>query len=411
MPENPRLNVRPLTDADMDRLLEIDNIAFLEGPLSPEMLAWQRRFLETDRSIGLFDRDGQVGGASIFTLRLTVPEGRQVPMAGVTWVSVLPTHRRQGGLTAMMRHQLHTLHETGAEPVAGLMASQAPIYGRFGYGPATAALSLRVPRHANALSLPPGTEDVSLRLVDPSSTALYRTELYERQVLARPGMIAKPAWWYDFDVADTPEMRAGRSAMRCVLAERHGTPVGFALYRTAADPVRRTHVSLMQAEDVAAYAAIWQMLLNIDLATETLTPHMGVPLDDPLLLLLKDTRAAKPVLSDKLHVRLVDLDRALAARTFTTPIDVVFEVTDEFCPWNAGRWRLAGDENGATCERTEAAADLSVGVRELGAAYLGGTTLRSLHASALVTEHTKGALRAASTAFATDIEPWLPLGI
>jgi predicted acetyltransferase len=405
------LSVRPLTEADMDRFLEIDSIAFLEGPPSPDMVAWQRRFLETDRCIGLFDRDEQVGGASIFTMELTVPDARQVPMAGVTWVSVLPTHRRRGGLRTMMRHQLHTLHETGAEPVAGLMASQPPIYGRFGYGLATKAVSVSIPRHANALRLPPGTEEVSLRLVDPSSITVYRMDLYERQVLARPGILAKPAWWYGFDVADTEEMRGGRSALRCVLAERHGVPAGFAFYRTATATSPQVHVIQIQAEDIAAYAALWQMLLSIDLVEETRTWRLGLPLDDPLLLLLEDVRAATPVQSDKLYIRLVDVDRALSVRTYSAPIDLVLEVSDTFCPWNAGRWRLSGDATGATCVRTGAPADLSIDVRELGSAYLGGTTLRALQSAALVTEHTKGAVLAASRAFASDVQPWLSLGI
>lgn len=405
-----QLTVRPLAEADMDRFIEIDNIAFLGGPESEEMIAWQHRFLETDRSIGLFDRDEQVGGASIFSLGLTVPEARQVPMAGVTWVSVLPTHRRRGGLTAMMRHQLHTLHETGAEPVAGLMASQPSIYGRFGYGLATRALELTIPRQANALRLPPGTDEISLRLVDPSSITVVNLELYERNLLTRPGTLAKPSWWYGFDVADFDDLRRGRSVLRCVLAEREGAPVGFALYRTGGG-VSQVHLRQLQAADAAAYAKLWQFLLNIDLVDETQTSVLGLPADDPLLHLLEDARAAKPTVYDKLHVRLVDLDRALAARTYSTPIDVVLEVTDTFCPWNAGRWRLTGDEKGATCVRADAPADLSVGVRELGAAYLGGTTLRSLASAGLVAEHTKGAIRSASQAFATDIEPWLSLGI
>ena len=408
-PQAP-LHVRPLIPADMDRFLELDNIAFLEGPVSPEMAAWQLRFLEIDRSIGLFDQGEQVGGASIFTLQLTVPEARQVPMAAVTWVSVLPTHRRRGGLRAMMRHQLDTLHETGAEPVAGLCASQAPIYGRFGYGVASSAVTLSVPRQANALRLPPGTEEVSLRLVEPSSITAYRGELYERQLLKRPGMLVKPEWWFGFDVADTSEQRDGHSRLRCVLAERGGAPVGFAFYRTDAANCQ-TRVSQIQADDIAAYASLWQLLLNIDLVQDTQTVYMGLPLDDPLLLMLEDVRSAKPTIHDKLHVRLVDLDRALAARTYSTPIDVVFEVTDAFCPWNAGRRRLSGDTTGAACARTNAPADLSIDVRELGAAYLGGTTLRALQSAALVAEHTKGAVRAASVAFASDVQPWLPVGI
>jgi predicted acetyltransferase len=113
---------------------------------------------------------------------------------------------------------------------------------------------------------------------------------------------------------------------------------------------------------------------------------------------------------DGLYLRLVDVDRALAARTYAAPIDVVFEVVDGFCPWNAGRWRLAGDEKGATCVRTDSAADLTVDVRELGSVYLGGPTLRALQTAGQVVEHTVGAVAAASRAFASDLRPWLSTG-
>ena len=394
----------------MLRLTELDNIAFLEGPASPEMVEWQLRFLEPERSIGVFDGDTQVGGASIFTMRLTVPEARQVPLAGVTWVSVLPTHRRRGGLRKLMRHQLHTLHETGAEPVAGLQASQAPIYGRFGYGPAAGSVLLTVPRHANALRLPEGVDEVSLRLVEPASVIDACREIYGRQVLRRPGMLGKPDWWYEFDVADLDEMREGNSKLRCVLAERGGAPVGYAFYRTkAAGPNSKVYVDQAYGDDPAAYAALWQLLLNVDLAHETVT-H-GLPVDDPLLSMLQDPRSSTPVVKDGLYIRLVDVDRALAARSYSAPIDVVFDVVDEFCPWNAGRWRLVGDEKGATCARTDSAADLRIGVRELGSIYLGGVTLRALESAGRVVEHTSGAVRAVSRAFASDIQPWLSLSI
>ena len=412
MPAN-ELSVRPLTEADMDRFLEVDNIAFLEGPSAPEMAAWQRRFLETDRSIGVFDGRTQVGGASIFTMRLTVPEGRQVPMAGVTWVSMLPTHRRRGGLKKMMRHQLDTLHETGAEPVAGLTASHPAIYGRYGYGCATFAASLTIPRERNGLRLPPGTDDVTLRLVDPKSAIEICKEKYSRHVLLRPGMLEKPDWWYEYDASDLPEMRGDQSSLRLVLAERDGVPVGYATYRTkATGPGYEGEVIVrgVYADDPAAYAALWRMLLNVDLA-KAIVVDPAIPIDDPLLQMLESLRYANPTIRDRLHIRLVDVSRALAARTYTAPIDVVFEVVDEFCPWNAGRWRLVGDEKGASCERTDSAADLTVDVRELGAIYLGGVTLRALAAAGQVGEHTTGAVPAVSRAFASDVQPWLPLGI
>lgn len=405
------LTVRPLTSADMPRLLEIDNIAFLEGPVSPEGMEWQLRFLEQERTIGAFDDATQVGGAAIFTLQLTVPEARQVPMAGVSWVSMLPTHRRRGGLRAMMRHQLHTLHETGAEPVAGLQASQAEIYGRFGYGIATRAYRLNVPRHANALRLPEGVDDVRVSLVDPKSSIDACKEVFNKYVPTRPGMLVKPDWWYEFDVADLAEMRGEMSVNRLLLAERDGAPVGYASYRTKASAghIGEAVVKAVYADDAAAHAALYRVLLNIDLATTIAIE--SCPTDDPLLSMLEDPRSAKPALRDELYVRLVDLDRALALRTYAAPVDVVFDVVDEFCPWNAGRWRLSGDENGAVCARTEDPAALTIGARELGSIYLGGVTLRALASAGRVIEHTPGAVRAVSRAFASDVAPYLPLGI
>lgn len=402
------LLVRPLTEAELPRLAEIDTTAFLETPNMRALIEWQQRFLETERTIGLFDGELQVGGASLFTMRLTVPEAKQVPMAGVTWVGVLPTHRRRGGLKKMMRHQLDTLHETGAEPVAGLTASQAEIYGRFGYALATDHVVLTVPRHANALRLPAGTDEVTLRLVDLKSALPIFKEKYDRQILFRPGTLEMTGWRQQLLADDPAEMRQGGSKLYSVLAERDGVSVGCALYRTRATaPQRQVDVQDVYADDPAAYAALWQMLLNIDLSMETFAM---VAVDDPLLFMLEDRRSAKPSLADNLYVRLVDVDRALEARTYAEPIDAVFEVVDEICPWNAGRWRLSGDVKGATCVRTDSPADLTVGIRELASIYLGGVTLRSLEHAGQVAEHTNGAVRSISKAFASDIQPRLPYG-
>ena len=405
------LSVRPISEPELSRFIEVDNVVFLEGPPSPEMTEWQRRFLELDRTIGVFDGQAQVGGASIFTMRLTVPEGRQVPIAGVSWVNMLPTHRRRGALTKMMRYQLHDLHERGAEPVASLTASHPAIYGRYGYGRATYAVTLTIKREHNALRLPPGTDDVTLRLVDPKSAIEICKEKYSRHVLRRPGMLEKPDWWYEFDVADLPEMREDYSNVRMVVAERDGAAVGYASYRTkptGPGHEGKEYVRGVYADDPAAYAALWRMLLNVDLVNTIVVP--SIPMDDPLLAMLESARYADPTVKDDLYLRFVDVDRALAARTYAAPIDVVFEVVDEFCPWNAGRWRLVGDEKGATCERTDSAADIGVDVRELGEIYLGGVTLRALADAGQVVEHTTGAVRAVSKAFASDVQPWLPLG-
>jgi predicted acetyltransferase len=124
--------------------------------------------------------------------------------------------------------------------------------------------------------------------------------------------------------------------------------------------------------------------------------------------MLTDPRAVELKPSDGLFVRLVDVPRALADRTYANPVDVVLDVTDERCPWNARRYRLAGDATGATCEPTTAAADLALSATELGAAYLGGTSLDTLAAAGRVQELTPGALATTATAFRGSRAPWCP---
>ncbi|MER7083619.1 sterol carrier protein domain-containing protein, partial [Saccharopolyspora kobensis] len=88
------------------------------------------------------------------------------------------------------------------------------------------------------------------------------------------------------------------------------------------------------------------------------------------------------------------------------PVDVVLDVTDRFCPWNEGRWRLRTDAAGsATAIRTEDAGQLSLDITDLAAAYLGGSALAALARSGRVVEHEPGALVATPRAFATDCAP------
>jgi len=140
-----------------------------------------------------------------------------------------------------------------------------------------------------------------------------------------------------------------------------------------------------------------------------------MPVDDPLLDLLADSRLGRPRLSDGLWIRLVDVRRALAQRHYARPVDLVIEVTDELRPQNQGRWRLTAATSTApsafsgTCERTTAPADLELPVRALGAAYLGGTRLGALAAAGVITEVTPGAVAALSTAMSWEPAPWCPM--
>jgi predicted acetyltransferase len=137
----------------------------------------------------------------------------------------------------------------------------------------------------------------------------------------------------------------------------------------------------------------------------------GRPVDDPLLYQLADPRRSRPRLNDSLWVRIVDLPRALAGRSYAVPVDLVLEVRDDIATANAGRWRLrsAGEEGDAVCEPATGPADLALDITQLGAAYLGGTRIGALAEAGLVTELRPSAVRRLSAAMAWDPAPWCPV--
>ncbi|AIR98393.1 GNAT family N-acetyltransferase [Streptomyces glaucescens] len=396
-------------DAWYDTLLR----AFGGVPEAAEERELWRELTEFDRFLGVWDGGSCVGTAGAFSFRLTVPGGASVPAAGVTMVGVAATHRRRGVLTSMMRRQLDDVRSWG-EPLAVLTASEPDIYGRFGYGVATYALGAEIDTGRVRLSVPAGTDDVRLRYAAPAEVLDACEAVYARLVPRRPGMLARLPEWERVGLLDPESEREGASPLQCVVAERDGRIVGYARYRVKLGWGESGHDGTVLLEDLAAPdpavdAALWRFLFGIDL-TSTLVAR-GRPVDDTWQYLVSDTRRCRPRLRDSLYLRPVEVGAALEARAYAAPVDVVLEVADAFCPWNAGRWRLSGDTKGATCERTTDAADLALSVRELGSAYLGGVSLAALGAAGRVRELRAGALAEASVAFGTaGPAPWLPHG-
>ncbi|MFD3720458.1 GNAT family N-acetyltransferase [Streptomyces sp. NPDC058674] len=408
------LEMRVLQPDEWDVWYDQLELAFGGVPESPQERTLYEALTEPERSLGVWDGGTCVGSAGAFSFRLSVPGGVLVPAAGVTMVGVSPTHRRRGVLTSLMRRQLDDVRE-GGEPLAVLTASDPAIYSRFGYGTAAYDLGVDIDTSRVRLDVPPGTDEVRLRLVDPREALADCERVYAALVPGRPGMPARQRGWERQALLDPPAMRGGGSPLKCVVAERaDGEVVGYARYRVKADwdwtgADGGVDVGDLDALDPAAYAALWRYLCGIDLTWSVRARKR--PVDDAVLHLVSDVRRAKARVRDSLHVRLVDLPAALEARTYGAALDVVLEVSDAFCPWNEGRWRLTADaKGGARCARTGEPAELALSTRELGSAYLGGPTLASLAAAGRVRELRPGALAAASRAFAGDVAPWLPHG-
>ena len=402
------IDLRPATPGDWPGFARALFDAFAEevptGWTEPPPVA------ELDRSLGLWEGGRAVATAGLYSKELTVP-GRTVQCAGVTWVTVAPTHRRRGVLTAIMRRQLTELHAQQREPVAALWASESSIYGRFGYGPATwrGALDVRPERLRIRPDVDLGEGRVSL--VDREQFEPAAAAVLERVRRFVPGNVARDERWWRRALSDEPSEREGASARRYVLhTEPDGAVTGYAHYRVKSSWTDTGEtdgtlvVSDLRGESTRAYAALWRFLLSVDLVRTHRYPTASPA--EPMRHLVTDPRAVHLRVTDALWVRLVDVDRVLSARRYPTPIDLVIEVRDEFCPWNAGRWRLSGHPAGGHCGRTDRDPDLVIGIEALSAAYLGGVSLGTLQAAGRVTEVSPGAVTLASTAFSWPVTPW-----
>jgi predicted acetyltransferase len=361
--------------------------------------------LPLDRMYGAWSDGAIIGGAGSFPFNLTVPGG-ELPTAGVTVVGVLPTHRRRGVLRAMMRAQLDSSHERG-EPLAALWASEESIYGRYGYGLASFCGEIALARQHTSFAHPFEPEG-TLRLIEPDEAQERIPPVYDRIRLQWPGMFSRNgAWWENREIADPEERRDGAGPKRWVAYERGGSVEGYAVYRHKPGfEAGTTNAELRVLEALGtspeALRDLWAYLLAVDWIA-TINSSL-LPPDHPLFLLLATPRRMRYRMGDGLWVRLVDVGEALSGRTYSGGGSISFEVTDEFCPWNTGRWKLEGGR----AERTKEAAELSLPVQSLGSALLGGVSFAALRRAGGVVELEAGAIERADTLFRWDRHPWCP---
>jgi predicted acetyltransferase len=184
-------------------------------------------------------------------------------------------------------------------------------------------------------------------------------------------------------------------------------PAAYALYRLNPWFERGSstgNILVVEAmgETAEATYAIWRYLFGIDWLARLKAAYL--PAGHPMLLSLAEPRRLNFLLREGIWIRLIDVGAALSARSYASDDAVIIEVVDEFCPWNAGRWRVA--RGGA--ERTSAAADLACEVQSLGCVYLGGFTFAALADALRVRELRPGAVARADALFRTDRRPWCP---
>jgi len=364
------------------------------------------RIIDIPRMHAARENGATVGGAGAFTFEMTVPGGT-VPAGGVTVVGVLPTHRRRGILTAMMRAQLDDIHRRG-EPVAWLWASDERIYRRFGYGLASLCGDIEVPKSANAFDVPFERKGTARFVAEEEALAPF-SAIYERVRRGQPGMFSRTEdWWKLRRLADSDRGRAGGAGvLNRVLLTIDGRPEAYALYRVHQNlhaGVSRGFVNVIEAVGASLEGTreIWRYLLDIDWTASLKAGQL--PVDHPLVLLAANPRRLTMRVIDALWVRIVDVPKALEARTIAPGDPVVIEVADTFCPWNAGRYRIADGR----VMKTDAAPDLALPVNALGSIYLGGFRFAELARAGAIEERSEGAAARADALFPGDRAPWCP---
>jgi predicted acetyltransferase len=409
---NAGLEIRAPREEEFHEILEIANLGFGEES-TPEDEEDLRRTFPFDRALCAYDAGRMVGTLAVYSMELTLPGRRAVPAGGASWGGTLPTHRRRGILRALFAAQIADMVRR-EEPVSVLLASEASIYGRFGYGPATSGIGFTLDRAYAAFVDPPlRSAPENITLVAEVEAAGRLATVYEAARLDQPGAVTRsPKWWAHYLRDPLIERQGATKMYHAVHSGPDGVDDGYVSYRVrrqwaAATPMYEVQVVDFVSRDLEAYKALWQYILQTDLVQTIVC--FGARVDEPLRWMLADPRRLSVnALVDELYVRLLDIPRALAAREYATGGELVLEVSETFPLARRGRYLLRVGETGADaeCHPTDRPADLVLALDALGAAYLGGVSLTTLVRAGRAQAPAGDRLRLADTMFSTGVAPF-----
>lgn len=409
------IDVRPVTEsefADWNRAL---NTGFLREPTSDDDIVETRRAQFTPgRSLGAFDGGRCVATFRSFAQELTAVGGAAVAADAVTNVTVAPTHRRRGLLSRMMERDLAAAKERG-DVVATLIAAEYPIYGRYGFGPATSTTewTIDVPRSGLDPRWAGPEDDGRIDLVDAEDVRKLGPELHERLRRAQPGAVSRDELWWRITTGAVRFHPTFHEPFYAVYRSAGGEVEGMVAYTAddnwgdAKQPLNTARVKWLTAVTPAAERALWRYLCSVDWVVKVRSGRRAP--DDLLPHLLPDPRAAAVTTqADWLWVRILDVVRALEARTYEAAGSLVLEVADGG-GLSGGRYRLEASADGAgRCVPTTGGADLALDVADLAVLWLGDESAVRLAALGRVREERAGAARQADALLRTSRRPWCP---
>lgn len=398
--------IRPIVRDEFRLFSQVWERAFNFDEKDEVIEAFQEAF-EFDRSFVAVDGEQFVGTGGAFSFDLTTPGGH-VPTGGLTVIAVLPTHRRRGILSDMMRYHFDEVRGR-EEPLSVLRASESIIYPRFGYGVATIDAGFQIDRRYTgfAVELPASG---SVRLIDKEEARKTLPSIYAGLAATWPGFLSRSEKEWDLLLLDLEHWRDGMTANRFAIYEQGGEALGYMRYRVENKWEQGHAASVLLAAEMmaitpAAEAALWRYAFSVDLIKIIKTQTR--PPEELLSLLLADPRRMKTKQGDGLWTRLLDIPASLEGRRYAIEGRLVFEVVDDFLPDVGGVFSLEGGPDGAQCRRSTATPEVTFDIAGLSGRYLGEGSFRMMHDAGRVTGDIDAVVRA-DQMFGWHRRPWCP---
>jgi len=398
--------VRTIRADEMEAWVAAAHTAYFQTDSPVDDAAKRLPHTDLDRAYAAFDGERIVGTLRSFETEMTVPGDRQLPVAAVSYVAVMPTHRRRGLLSAMMTADLTACRDRG-EVASILIASEYRIYGRYGYGVAIDEATWTVDKRRGTI---PGTPSGTLEFASADAARQILPDIFDEVRRHRPGEIARRALRWDMNLGLT-ELPGRPTWKGWVVVHRtgDGRPDGYVRYHVEDLWVDRQPASTLVLDELAGVspaveADLWRFALEVD-NIATVRAGTRSP-DDILPWLLTDRRAARMTeRNDFVWLRILDVPGLLAGRAYDRSGSVVLEVVDGM-GLGSGRFLLEAGLDGATCQPTDRSASLTIPIDVLGSVVLGGVALRTLAAAGRLDVHDQSGLETADTLFRWPVPPY-----
>jgi len=395
---------RPLGPEDVEQAAYLEATAFYDQPTA-ERTELMRQVIPPDWTLGAFVSGRLVADARVLPTARRI-NGGQLPFGCVGPVACLAEHRRQGYVGRLMRMWLERMREQGTA-LSGLHTPHDSLYQRFGWERAEGrkrytfrAKDVMIRVRGAAGAMVPVDADGWQRL----------DNIYRRYAEPRNGPLERPEPWWRHGIFRHYE--SGRRQRAFVWSAASGDDQGYIVYASQPlgwDPDRGGGHALVVRDMVSltadAYLGLWQHLLGHDLARPI---AVEVPLDDPFWQLVQDPWNVNVLRAEGAMIRVVDVERALAARPYVgeRPLAFTMRVVDHSAAWNDGVWRVEAADGRMTAERASGEADLELSVNFLAPLFTGFIRPDRAAASGMLKVNRPAALDQATAAFAVTHPPF-----